>query len=365
VDTAAADRALELMRSSVRATLGPEVVAGLGGFAGLWDATRLKDYRHPVLATSTDGVGTKLAIAQAMDIHETVGYDLVGMVVDDIVATGAKPLFMTDYIATGKIDPAKIARLVGGVAAACAATGVALIGGETAEHPGVMRAEEYDIAGAAVGVVERDEILGPGRVTQGDVVVGLASSGLHSNGFSLVRAVVRDLAWDYARHVPEFGRTLGEELLEPTRLYANSVLALAGALGGGLHGIAHVTGGGLAANLARVLPPGLGAVVSRASWPVPAVFHLLHDAGRLPWADLERALNMGVGMAVVVAAEAVQPALATLAAGGEQAAPIGRVVTVADVRAAAAERRIPAEELVSGAKGVAGGAVLLTDSYQE
>jgi phosphoribosylformylglycinamidine cyclo-ligase len=365
VDVAAGDRAVELMKASVQSTLGPQVIAGLGGFAGLWDASALKDYRQPVLATSTDGVGTKLAIAQAMDVHNTIGFDLVGMVVDDIVVTGAKPLFMTDYIATGKVDPAKIAAVVAGIAAACAQTGTALIGGETAEHPGVMRADEYDVAGAAVGVVEREDILGPERAAQGDVVIGLASSGLHSNGYSLVRAVVRDLGWELAREVPEFGRTLGEELLEPTRLYAPSVLKLAAALGGDLHGIAHVTGGGLASNLGRVLPPQLGAVVSRASWPVPPVFHVLHDAGHVAWGDLERTLNLGVGMVAVVAAHALQSALATLAEAGEQAAPIGRLALLGDVRAEAAERQSAPSDLVSAAKGAEGGEVLLIDTYRD
>jgi phosphoribosylformylglycinamidine cyclo-ligase len=353
------------MAAAVRQTQGPQVLAGLGGFAGLWDAAALKAYRRPVLATSTDGVGTKLAVAQAVDNHTTVGYDLVAMVVDDLAVTGAKPLFMTDYIAAGKVDPAKVAEIVAGVAAACQEAGVALVGGETAEHPGVMRPGEYDLAGAAVGVVEYDQILGPDRVAQGDVVLGLASSGLHSNGFSLVRSVVKDLGWDYARPVPEFGRTLGEELLEPTRVYTRSLLELGEVLGGELHAIAHVTGGGLAANLSRVLPPALGAVVSRASWPVPPVFHGLHGAAGLGWGALDRALTLGVGMAAVVSAQGVPAALASLAAAGEQAVPIGRVALAADVRAEAAARGAPAGDLVGGTKGAAGGEVLLIDSYQE
>jgi phosphoribosylformylglycinamidine cyclo-ligase len=365
VDVAAGDRAVELMKSSVQATLGPQVIASLGGFAGLWDASALRHYRRPVLATSTDGVGTKLAIAQAMDVHGTIGFDLVGMVVDDIAVTGAKPLFMTDYIATGKVDPAKIAAVVAGVAAACAQTGTALIGGETAEHPGVMRADEYDIAGAAVGVVEFDDLLTPERAAQGDVVLGLASSGLHSNGYSLVRAVVDDLGWELAREVPELGRTLGEELLEPTRLYSPSLMKLAAALGPDLHGLAHVTGGGLASNLARVLPPRLGAVVSRAAWPVPPIFHLLHDAGHVVWADLERTLNLGMGMVAVVAATAVQQALAVLAEAGEQAAPIGRLAALGDLRAEADERGSGPADLVAAAKGAAGGEVLLVDAYRD
>jgi phosphoribosylformylglycinamidine cyclo-ligase len=363
VDVAAGDRAVELMRSSVKSTLGPEALAALGGFAGLWDASALKTYDQPVLATSTDGVGTKLAIAQAMDVHNTVGFDLVGMVIDDIVVTGAKPLFMTDYIATGKVDPARIAALVSGIAAACAATGTALLGGETAEHPGVMRPDEYDLAGAGVGVAERSALLGPDRVRQGDVVIGLASSGLHSNGYSLVRAVIQELGWTWERPVAEFGRTLGEELLEPTHLYARPVLALAEQLGTGLHALSHITGGGLAANLARALPAKFGAVISRASWPVPPVFQVLHQAGRVPWADLERSLNLGIGMVAVVCESCLTSAQAALAATGEQAIPIGRVASLQDVQAEADERGAKPGDLTTGTKGVAGGAVLLTDEY--
>ncbi|MDR1188259.1 MAG: phosphoribosylformylglycinamidine cyclo-ligase [Bifidobacteriaceae bacterium] len=363
VDVAAGDRAVELMRASVRSTLGPEALTGLGGFAGLWDAEALKGYDHPVLAASTDGVGTKLVIAQAMGIHNTVGFDLVGMVVDDLVVTGAKPLFMTDYIATGQVDPARIAALVSGIAAACEATGTALIGGETAEHPGVLGPDEYDLAGAGVGVVERSAMLGPERVRQGDVILGLASSGLHSNGFSLVRAVVKDLGWAWDRPVAEFGRSLGEELLEPTRLYARSVLSLADRLGPDLHALAHITGGGLAANLARTLPPKFGAVVSRAAWPVPPVFQVLHSAGQVSWADLESALNLGIGMVAVVSEPCLSEAQAALAAAGEQAVPIGRVALLADVQSEATDRGASPGDLTCGTKGVEGGTVLLIDGY--
>ncbi|MDR3107480.1 MAG: phosphoribosylformylglycinamidine cyclo-ligase [Bifidobacteriaceae bacterium] len=363
VDVAAGDHAVELMRSSVRSTFGPQVLAGLGGFAGLWDASALKAYNHPVLVTSTDGVGTKLAIAQAMDRHQTIGFDLVGMVIDDIAVTGAKPLFMTDYIATGKVAPSRIAAVVAGIAAACQATGTALIGGETAEHPGVMAPDEYDLAGAGVGLAERADLLGPERVSQGDVVLGLASSGLHSNGYSLVRAVVENLGWHWERPVAEFGRTLGEELLEPTRLYTRSVLSLAEALGPDLRALAHITGGGLAANLSRVLPTHLGAVVSRAAWPVPPVFQVLHSAGQVAWQDLERSLNLGVGMAAVVAESSLSAAQAALAAAGEQAVPVGRVALARDIQAEAAQRRARPGDLTRGAKGIDGGAVLLIDEY--
>ncbi|MBN9376620.1 MAG: phosphoribosylformylglycinamidine cyclo-ligase, partial [Cellulomonas sp.] len=253
VDTEAGDRAVELMKDAVRATHGPQVLGGVGGFAGMFDASALTAYRRPLLATSTDGVGTKVAIAQAMDVHDTIGFDLVGMVVDDIAVVGARPLFMTDYIACGRVVPERIADIVRGIAAACSVAGCALVGGETAEHPGLLGPDEYDVAGAVTGVVEADDLLGPDRVRDGDVLVALASSGLHSNGYSLVRSVVARSGWALDRHVEELGRTLGEELLTPTRVYAADCRALAAAVPGGVHAFTHVTGGGLAANLARVL----------------------------------------------------------------------------------------------------------------
>ena len=228
VDVEAGDKAIELMKASVKRAQRAEVLGGLGGFAGMFDASALAKMTRPVLATSTDGVGTKVAIAQAMDKHDTIGFDLVGMVVDDIVVCGAEPLFMTDYIATGKVVPERIAAIVAGIAAGCQIAGVALIGGETAEHPGLLEPDEYDCAGAARGVVEHADILGAHRVAAGDVVLALASSGLHSNGYSLVRKVFASAGWTFDRQVAEFGRTLGEELLEPTRVYARDLLALIG-----------------------------------------------------------------------------------------------------------------------------------------
>ncbi len=263
VDVEAGDRAVELMKQWVARTQGPETLGGLGGFAGLYDAHRLTAYRHPVLATSTDGVGTKVAIAQQLDVHDTIGFDLVGMVVDDIVVCGAEPLFMTDYIACGRVVPERVADIVKGIAQACVLAGCALVGGETAEHPGLLGADEYDVAGAATGVVEHDRILGPHRVRAGDAVLAMASTGLHSNGYSLVRSVFSAAGWSLDREVPELGRTLGAELLEPTRIYAGPVLDLLGA-DVPVHALSHVTGGGLAANLARVLPPGLLARVDRS-----------------------------------------------------------------------------------------------------
>lgn len=353
VDTAAGDRAVELMKAAVAATHGSEVVGGVGGFAGLFDASALVGYRRPLLATSTDGVGTKIAIAIAIDKHDTIGQDLVGMVVDDIVVVGAKPLFMTDYIACGRVVPERIAELVGGVARACAATGTALLGGETAEHPGLMAADDYDIAAAATGVVEADDLLGPDRVEHGDVVVAIASSGLHSNGFSLVRRIVADAGRDLARVDPDFGAPLGETLLEPTRLYTSALLALLDELPGSVHALSHVTGGGIAANLARVLPPGSWVEVDRSSWSPQAVFRILADWGGFDLGEVESTWNLGIGMFAVVRADAASSVVRSLGAAGHVAWVAGRVST--------ASRDLAGFE--QGAKGVAGGAVRLVGAY--
>ncbi len=315
VDIGAGERAVELMRHWVDTTRRSEVLTGLGGFAGLFDASRLTRMSHPVLATSTDGVGTKVAIAQAMDIHDTVGFDLVGMVVDDLVVCGAEPLFMTDYIACGKLDPERVASIVKGIAEACSQAGCALLGGETAEHPGLLKPREYDLAGAATGVVERDKILGEERVEPGDIVVACESSGLHSNGYSLVRRVFFSTArWTLDRHVPELGRTLGEELLRPTRIYTPDCLALINHID--VHAISHVTGGGLASNLARVIPGSCEVRVDRTTWQPPPIFGLVQALGRISPADLEATLNMGVGMVFVLPAEAADEGMRLLAARG-------------------------------------------------
>jgi len=318
------DRAVELMKQWVAKATRPEVVGGIGGFAGLFDASALKGYTRPLLATSADGVGTKVAIAQAMDRHDTIGFDLVGMLVDDLVVCGAEPLFLTDYIATGKVVPERIADIVKGIAAACAETGTALLGGETAEHPGLLGPDEYDIAGSTTGVVEADRLLGAELVREGDVVIAMASSGLHSNGYSLVRHVFFDIAgWQLDREVPEFGRTLGEELLTPTRLYTKPCLALADAVE--VHAMSHVTGGGLAANLERVLPDTVSVRLDRSSWTPAPVFTLVGELGQVAQADLDQALNMGVGMVAIVAADAADPALALLASQGVEAWALGEV----------------------------------------
>ena len=325
VDIEAGDRAVELMKAAVRRANRPEVVGGLGGFAGLFDMSAFARYRRPLLATSTDGVGTKLRIAQLMDRHDTVGIDLVGMVVDDLVVVGAEPLFMTDYIACGKVVPERMAAIVSGVAEGCRIAGCALIGGETAEHPGVMDAADYDLAGAGVGVVEADALLGPDRVRAGDVVIAMASSGLHSNGYSLARHVLLSLAGlKLDATLPELdGVMLGEALLTPTRIYARDCLALSAALD--VHAFSHVTGGGLEANLARVLPDGLTAQIDRASWTPPAIFSLIAERGRVAADEMERTFNLGVGMVAVVPPEAVDPALALLSDRGVPAWPAGEI----------------------------------------
>lgn len=346
VDTHAGDRAVELMKASVAATHTPAVVGGVGGFAGMVDVSELKDYARPLLATSTDGVGTKVAVAQAMDIHTTIGQDLVAMVVDDIVVVGAKPLLMTDYIACGKVEPAKIAGIVSGIADACAFINTPLLGGETAEHPGLLAPEEYDVAGAATGVVEADKVLGPEKVQDGDVVIAMAASGLHSNGYSLVRKVLDVAGWDYHRHVDDLGRTIGEEILEPTRLYTNVCLDLADQV----HAYCHVTGGGLAVNLARVLPAGLLGVVER--WNVPQIFEIVRYLGNVPVADIEGTLNLGIGMIALAPAAHVENIIATCKAHDINAWVAGSVM--AD----------DGREAVRGGKGVAGGAVQLTGTYR-
>lgn len=321
VDIAAGDRAVELMKASVARATRPEAVGGLGGFAGLFDASGLQGYRRPLLASATDGVGTKVAIAQELGIHDTIGQDLVAMVVDDLVVCGAEPLFMTDYICVGKVVPETVAAIVSGIAAGCALANTALVGGETAEHPGLVADGEYDVAGAATGVVEADALLGEQRVRPGDVLIAMPSSGLHANGFSLVRAILARTGWALDRPMPQSDRTLGEELLTPTRIYTRDCLDLLAAAGqrrtpGPVHAFSHITGGGLANNLARVIPAGLCATVDRSTWRVPAVFDLLGEAGGVPQTDRELTWNLGVGMIAVVAADWADEAVTRLTEGG-------------------------------------------------
>ena len=279
------------------------------------------------------------------------------MVVDDIVVCGAEPLFMTDYIATGKVVPERIAAIVSGIAAACAQAGVALIGGETAEHPGLLEPDEYDVAGAATGVVEYADIIGPHRVQPGDVVLALASSGLHSNGYSLVRRVIAAAGWSLDRHVDDFGHTVGEELLTPTRVYAADLLALIRTPGIDIHGLSHVTGGGLAANLARVLPHGVFARVDRSTWTPPAVFRTIGELGRVPALDLERTLNMGVGFVAVLPAHQSDAAIEVCRAHGIPAWVLGEITGAENAPVD------PAYEVVRGAKGVDGGSVQVVGEF--
>lgn len=356
VDVEAGDKAVELMKASVKQAQRPEVLGGLGGFAGLFDASALARMEHPILATSTDGVGTKVAIAQALDTHDTIGFDLVGMVVDDIVVCGAEPLYMTDYIATGKVVPERIAAIVKGIAAACRQANVALIGGETAEHPGLLAADEYDVAGAATGVVDKADLILPESVREGDVVLGLAASGLHSNGYSLVRKVYASAGWGYDKHVEEFGRALGEELLEPTRVYAADLLRLIRTDGVDIHALSHVTGGGLAANVARVLPKGMGARIERSTWTPPAVFDVTQRVGNVPQDDIERTLNMGVGFVAVLPAEQAATAIEVCAELDLPAWRMGEIARTENLDAAEAE-------IISGAKGVDAGACQIVGSY--
>jgi phosphoribosylformylglycinamidine cyclo-ligase len=322
VDIEAGDRAVELFKPLAQRATRPEVRGGLGGFAGLF---ALRDgYREPLLAASTDGVGTKLAIAQAMDKHDTVGLDLVAMVVDDLVVCGAEPLFLQDYIAVGRVVPERVRAIVAGIAEGCVQAGCALLGGETAEHPGLMEPDHYDLSATGVGVVEADDVLGPDRVRPGDVVIAMGSSGLHSNGYSLARKVLLDIdRMSLEGHVEEFGRSLGEELLEPTRIYAKDCLALAAETQ--VRTFCHVTGGGLAANLGRVMPPGLTAELDRGTWTPAPVFGLIAQRGRIERAEMDKTFNMGIGMVAVVAPEDTDRALAILTARHLQCWTLGTV----------------------------------------
>lgn len=315
VDIDAGERAVTLMRSAVERTNRPEVVGGLGGFAGLFALDTTK-FRRPLLASSTDGVGTKIALARALDRHDTVGVDLVAMVVDDLVACGAEPLFLQDYVACGRVVPERIAAIVTGIAAGCTQAGAALVGGETAEHGDLMDADEYDLAATAVGVVEADAVLGPERVQAGDAVIAMASSGLHSNGYSLVRRVLDRAGLDLHATPAGLSRPLGEELLEPTRIYALDCLALVAELGvEDVHAYAHITGGGLAGNTARVVPAGRSAVLDRGTWALPPVVRLLEEHG-VPREESERAFNCGVGMIATVSAAVADRAVELLTARG-------------------------------------------------
>jgi phosphoribosylformylglycinamidine cyclo-ligase len=326
VDIEAGDRAVELFAPLAKRATRPEVRGGLGGFAGLF---ALGKYKEPLLAAGSDGVGTKLAVAQAMDKHDTIGIDLVAMCVDDLVVCGAEPLFLQDYIAVGKVVPEHVAQIVAGIAEGCVQAGCALLGGETAEHPGVMEPGHYDVSATAVGVVEADELLGPHLVRSGDVIIGMASSGLHSNGYSLARHVLLEKAGlPLDGYMEELGRTLGEELLEPTRIYAKDCLALAAECT--VRTFCHVTGGGLAGNMERIIPEGLVAEMNRATWTPGQIFRTIADLGKVSREEMEKTFNMGVGMVAIVSPEDRDRALAMLTARHIDAWELGTVRTAAE-----------------------------------
>ena len=327
VDIEAGYEGVKLMKKHVERTFIPGVVSDLGGFGGLFrpDLTGMEE---PVLVSGTDGVGTKQRIAQLMDRHDTVGIDCVAMCVNDIVCCGARPLFFLDYIAIGKNVPEKVAALVSGVAEGCVRAGCALIGGETAEHPGTMAPEDYDLAGFSVGIVDKKKVLDAGRMIPGDVILALPSSGLHSNGYSLVRKVFDVEHANLGKTVPELGTTLGEALLTPTEIYVKPVLAAIESAD--VRGISHITGGGFYENIPRSLPEGLGAKIDKAAIRTPAIFRLLQETGSIPERDMFNTYNMGVGMSVVVSKETADRALAALRERGVDAYAVGEIVKSED-----------------------------------
>ena len=323
VDITAGYRAVELMKKHVESTVTPGVLGGLGGFGGLF-MPDLSDMKAPVLVSGTDGVGTKLKLAFLMDKHDTVGIDCVAMCVNDIVCSGAQPLFFLDYIACGKNVPERIADIVKGVAEGCRQAGAALIGGETAEMPGFYPEDEYDLAGFAVGIVDREKILDSGTMRAGDALIALPSSGVHSNGFSLVRKVFDVESGSLERYEPELGRTLGEALLEPTRIYVKPVLAAIRAAR--VRSVSHITGGGFYENIPRSLAPGFTARIEKAKIETPPIFSLIARAGNIPERDMYNTFNMGVGMVLAVAAEDADAALRALRENGAAAHICGEVV---------------------------------------
>ena len=325
VDIDAGDRAVELMKAHIAKATRPEVVGGIGGFAGLFDASALKNMKKPLLATSTDGVGTKTEFARLLGKYDTIGEDLVAMVVDDLVVCGAEPLFMTDYIAVGKVIPEKIAEIVSGIAKGCEKANTALVGGETAEHPGLMAEDEFDIAGAATGVVEAENLLGSERVKAGDLLLAMPSSGFHANGYSLIRHIVKakNLQFDY--FISEYQMTMGEVVLTPTEIYALDCLVLIKALGEKIRGFSHITGGGIAENTARVIPKGLTATYDRSTWQLPIAMEFFAKHGSVPQLDMERTWNCGVGMVAIIDPSVADLAMRSLAARGMKSWVAGEV----------------------------------------
>ena len=314
---------VRLMKEHVERTFIPGVVSGIGGFGGLF-APDLSRMEEPVLVSGTDGVGTKQRIAQLMDRHDTVGIDCVAMCVNDIICCGAKPLFFLDYIAIGRNEPKKVAALVAGVAEGCVQAGCALIGGETAEHPGTMQPEDYDLAGFSVGIVDKAKIIDPNSMRPGDVVIALPSSGIHSNGYSLVRKVFDVEHADLGQTVPELGRPLGEALLTPTRIYEKPVVAALELAK--IHGISHITGGGFYENIPRSVPQGLCAKIEKAAIRTPVIFDLIRQRGGIPERDMFNTFNMGVGMSLIVARDSVDQAMDALCGRGVEAYLIGEIV---------------------------------------
>jgi len=323
VDLDAAERSVDLLKEVVQRATRPEVLGGLGGFGGLFELD-LSKWRNPVLVSGTDGAGTKVDLARRMGILDTIGRDVVAMVVDDLVVVGAEPLFFNDYISVGRLDPGRVADLVRGIADGCADAGCALVGGETAEHPGLLADDEFDLAGFAVGIVEKDDLLGAHRVREGDAVVFMASSGLHSNGYSLARRIAD--GHDLDADVLGDGSTLGAALLEPTRIYALDCLSLARSSEVDLHALCHVTGGGLPGNLPRILPDHLSISVDTSTWEWPPLVVWLAETGPVERAEMWRTFNCGVGMVAVVAAEHADACVALLAHRGVQAWIAGEVV---------------------------------------
>lgn len=323
VDIDAGNQAVKMIKEDVESTFGPEVMTGLGSFGALFKVD-FSNYKNPVLVSGTDGVGTKLKLAFKLDIHQIIGIDLVAMSVNDILAQGAKPLFFLDYLATGKLEPQKAAEIIKGIAAGCKEAGAALIGGETAEMAGFYQAGEYDLAGFAVGIVDQQEMITGAEIKAGDLIIGLKSNGLHSNGFSLARAALFEKAnFDYRAEVEGLENNLGQELLKPTKIYVKTVLALLEKFK--LKGIAHITGGGLSENLPRILAPDLKAEIKKASWQPQAIFKLIQEAGEITEKEMYRTFNMGIGMTLVIAKEDKDKVLAELEKMGEQACLIGEI----------------------------------------
>jgi phosphoribosylformylglycinamidine cyclo-ligase len=323
VDIEAGYEAVNRMKKHVKRTMRPEVMGGLGGFGGMFDLSAC-GLKEPVLVSGTDGVGTKLKIAFAMDQHDTVGIDLVAMCVNDIVVQGAEPLYFLDYIACGKAEPEKIEMIVKGISDGCVQAGCSLIGGETAEMPGMYHDGEYDLAGYVTGACEKSKLITGNEVKAGDVLIGIASSGIHSNGYSLVRKVLlEDNQLQLTDFIEEFQTTLGEELLKPTKIYVKSVLHLLETFK--INGMAHITGGGFIENIPRMLPDGLNVTIQENSWPIPAIFNFLKEKGNLTGLDMYNTFNMGIGFVLAVDASAAKDILLTLEELGEKAYEIGRI----------------------------------------